>query len=80
MIGAFYTTHDTLYNGGRGGLMSCDVLVTSEAGGGQIILWQSHRVTAEIKTSASAGKIMLASCVTSQQSHLTTDISYNWVE
>ena len=51
----------------RSGLMSCDVLVMSEAG---IKLYRhrlTHRDSAKIKTSSSsAGKIMPASYVTGQ--------------
>ena len=57
--------------------MSCDFLVLSEAG---VILSQTHKDSAEIKTSSSgAGNIMPASYVTGQLSHLTTDVSHSWV-
>ena len=73
MIGAFYATRP--YNGGQGGLMSCDVLVISEAG---IKLYRRRLTeTTEIKTSSSsASNVMSASYVTG---HLSTDISYSWV-
>ena len=48
MIAAFYTTCDTLYNGGRGGLMSCDVLITSEAGGSKYIVADSQRLCLDL--------------------------------
>ena len=67
------------YNGGWGGPMSCDFLVMSEAG----VKLYHHRHTEmlEIKTSlSSAGNIKPASYVTGQFSHLSTGISYSWVE
>ena len=73
--------HVIPYNGSWGGLMSCDVLVMSKAG---VKLYRCRLTETLLKLKhhlvLTTGNIMLASYVTNQSSHLTTDISHGWVE
>ena len=68
-----------LYDDVWGGLMSWLWCSCYKWSWGKIILLQTHRDSAEIKT-PSSDNIKPTSYVTGQSSHLTTNISHSWVE